>query len=124
MEPGLLRFAEELLRSRAELLRSGPDLCRSRAELRRSRGVRSELRRSGRELLWPEELLPQAEVLQAQVPQSEVLQAALLLPEPLPQELLRSRAELLCTGPDLRRPDGCPLVRRSGRFLLPRISNV
>jgi len=117
----LLRLAEELLRSRAELLRSGSHVCRSGSVCSGSvvcRSVCSELRRPGVLLRPAQQLLPPAALLQAEVPQSAMLQ------EPLPQELLRSRAELLCAGPELRRPDGCADLCRSGCFLLPIISNV
>jgi len=96
----LLRCLEELLcsgpdvlRSRADVRRAGPDLCRSRRELLRSRA----------------ELLP-PELLQAQVLQDAENE---VLPSPKLQELLCSRAELLCSGrADLRRSDG-PHVRRA-----------
>ena len=91
----LLCSGPDLLRSRADVRRSSPDVCRSRRELLRSRA----------ELLPPE--LLQAQVLQDA--ESQVLQA----PKLLQQELLCSRAELLCSGrADLRRSDG-PHVRRA-----------
>ena len=98
-----------------ELLCSGPDLLCSRADLRRSR---SHLLRSGSGLLRSQGVLRsqvlQAEVLQAQVPPREVLQ------DPLPQpQLLRSRAELLCSRADLCRSGClCSDVRCSRGFLL------
>ena len=77
-----------------ELLRSGPDLLRSRPDLRRS--LRSDVLRS--EALLQSSVVLRSEVLQAQVLQNEVLQ------DPLLQvQLLRSRADLLRSGPDLRR---------------------
>ena len=84
-----------------ELLRSGSHLLCSRSHLRRS----CDLLCSGSGLLRSQGVLRsqvlQAEVLQAQVPPREVLQ------DPLPQpQLLRSRAELLCSRANLRR-SGC-----------------
>ena len=104
---------EQLLRSRAHLLRSGPDLLRSR-ELRRPGKLRRpcELRRS-RELL--QFRLQSLELLQIALPQDEMPPH-----EMLPQvELLRSRRELLRSGPDLCCSDvRCPDLRCSDGFRL------
>src|SRR5438105_8863060 len=95
----MLRLFEELLRSGGLVLCTGSDLRRARAELRRPDG---KLLRSGPELL-------PAEVLQSaprEVLQGEALQDA-------PQQVLRSVcADVLCSGPELRRP-GWPDLRRS-----------
>jgi hypothetical protein len=115
----------ELLQFRAVVLCPRPDL--RRADLRCSvrSDVRSDVRRSGRELLrsgrellQPVELLPPLELLQEPLvlPPLELLQEPLVLPpleRLLPEELLRSRAQLLRSGrSDLRRA-GCSGLRCS-----------
>jgi hypothetical protein len=124
------------LRSRAELLRSGPVVRRSRrralllrsgrrrAQLLRSRR-RPDLLRSRADLL-PGSVLLQQRLLQAEEVPSELVRGLEEVPrlqeEPLLRhELLRSRADLLRSGPVVRRSRRRADLRRSCRSVLPLV---
>jgi hypothetical protein len=125
------------LRSRAELLRSGPVVRRSRrrAQLLRSGRRRAQLLRSGRRRaqllrsradLLPGSVLLQQRLLQAEEVPSELVRGLEEVPrlqeEPLLRhELLRSRADLLRSGPVVRRSRRRADLRRSCRSVLPLV---